>query len=231
MKKLRKYFHLSLLGILLATPVRADFFGGDVVVLTQILANSIQQLMQLRQILSSGQDTLGLLRDINRGIRQGLDIIRIINPKFNPGLYGNLETAERVLGVITNLYGVIPRTSEYKLQEMHDRSASESIAMNGALFKFANDVDAESARIIAHSKVVNPQGAAKLTAQSLAILIGVTGQVLRTNSMMLKLMGENLAITNRKEKLGSEQFKVQYDGISQALGEIPKDPKLTPLER
>jgi len=214
-----------------ARPVKADIFGGDVVVLTQLLANAIQQLYQLKQILSTGSDTLGLMRDINRGIRQGLDIIKIINPKFNPGLYGNLETAERVLGIITTLYGIIPQTAEYKLQEIHDRSAAESIAMNGTLFKFANDVDAESARIIAHSRLVNPQGAAKLTAQSIAILIGVTSQVLRSNSMMLKIMGENLAITNRKEKLGSQQFKMQYDGLSQALGEMPKDPKLTPLTR
>ena len=217
--------------LIFARPVKADIFGGDVVVLTQLLANAIQQLYQLKQILSTGSDTLGLMRDINRGIRQGLDIIKIINPKFNPGLYGNLETAERVLGIITTLYGIIPQTAEYKLQEIHDRSAAESIAMNGTLFKFANDVDAESARIIAHSRLVNPQGAAKLTAQSIAILIGVTSQVLRSNSMMLKLMGENLAITNRKEKLGSQQFKMQYDGLSQALGEMPKDPKLTPLTR
>lgn len=210
-------------------PARADLWGGDVVVLTQILVQAIQQLYQLKQIFSTGRDTLGLWRDINRGIRDGLRIIQIINPKFNPGLYGSLESSEQVQRAIEELYGVIPRTSEYRLQEAQDRAVSESIAMNGTLFQYADNVDSETKRIISHAQRVSPQGAAKLTAESIAILIGVTTQVLRTNSMMLKMMGQNMALSNRKEKLQSTQFKTQYEGLSNALGELPKETKLSPL--
>ncbi len=213
----------------LPQPARADIFGGDVVVLTQILVQAIQQLYQLKQIFQTGNDTLGLMKDINRGIRDGLGVIQIINPKFNPGLYGSLETAEQVQRAIEDLYGVIPQTSEYRLQEAQDRSVSESIAMNGTLFQYADSVDVETKRIVSHAQLVNPQGAAKLTAESLAVLIGVTTQVLRTNSMMLKMMGQNMALSNRKEKLQANQFKAQYEGISGALGGLPKETKLKPL--
>lgn len=216
--------------LLVPQPTRADLWGGDVIVLTQILANAVQQLIQLRQILSTGSDTLGLLRDINRGIRDGLSIIQILNPRFNPGLYGNLETADRVLAVIQDLYGKIPQTGDAKLQQAQDQSVSESIAMNGTLFRFADQADEESKRMIAHAREVNPQGAAKLTAQSIAVLIGVTTQVLRTNSMMLKLMAENMALQNRKDKLQSAQFRTQYDGLSTAFQGLPKDTQLKPLE-
>lgn len=220
------------MSLVLATPkpVKADMFGGDIVVLTQILANAIQQLVQLREILTTGSDTLSLLRDINRGIRDGLAVIQMINPKFNPGLYGDLDTADRVMAAITDLYGRIPQTSEARLQQAQDQSVAESISMNGTLFRFADQADEESKRIIDHSRDVNPQGAAKLTAQSIAVLIGVTTQVLRTNSMMLKMMGENMALSNRKGKLQSEQFKSQYDGLSSGFHGIPKETKLTPLE-
>ena len=120
---------------------RADLFGGDVAVLVQILAQTIQQLAQLRQILSTGTDSLNLMRDINRGIRDGLAIIQIVNPKFNPGLYGDLDTADRVLSTIQDLYGRIPQTGEYRLQEAQDRSVAESIAMNGTLFRYADETD------------------------------------------------------------------------------------------
>lgn len=216
--------------LLLPKPAKADLFGGDVAVLLKILAQSIQQLYELRQILGTGKDTLALMRDINRGIRDGLRVIQIINPKFNPGLYGSLETADQVQRAIEDLYGVIPQTSEYRLQEAQDRSVSESIAMNGTLFQYADSVDEETRRIIAHSQSTNPQGAAKLTNQSLAVLIGVTTQVLRTNSMMLKMMGQNMALSNRKEKLQAQQFKTQYEGLSNALGGLPKETKLAPLE-
>jgi len=210
-------------------PAKADLWGGDVAVLIQILAQTIKQLYELQKIVSTGQDSLSLWRDINRGIRDGLRVIQIINPRFNPGLYGNLETSEQVQRAIEDLYGVIPQTSEYRLQQVQDRSVSESIAMNGTLFQYADSVDEETKRIIAHSQAVNPQGAAKLTNQSLAVLIGVTTQVLRTNSMMLKMMGQNMALSNRKEKLQAQQFKTQYEGITQALGAIPKETKLQPL--
>jgi hypothetical protein len=231
MKIFRKYFFLLTFAVTLFRPTiaKADLWGGDVVVLTQILANAVQQLYHLKQILSTGHDTLGLMREINRGIRHGLGIIQIINPKFNPGLYGSLETAERVLNIISDLYGIIPQTSEYVLQKSQDLSASESIAMNSKLFRFADDVDKESERILKHAQGVNPQGAAKLTAESVAILIGVTSQVLRTNSMMLKVMGQNMALANRKEKLQSEQFKTQYEGLSESMSELPKELKLPTL--
>lgn len=210
-------------------PAKADLFGDDVAVLIQILAQTIKQLYELQRIVDTGKDSLSLWRDINRGVRDGLRIIQIINPKFNPGLYGGLETTEQVQRAIEDLYGVIPQTSEYRLQEAQDRSVTESISMNGTLFQYADSVDEETKRIIEHSRSVNPQGAAKLTNQSLAILIGVTTQVLRTNSMMLKMMGQNMALSNRKEKLQATQFKTQYEGLSNALGGLPKETTLAPL--
>lgn len=187
------------------------------VVLTQILANAVQQLIQLKEVVTTGSDTLSLMRDINRGIRDGLNVIRMINPKFNPGLFGDLDTAERVLSVISDLYGKIPQGSEAKLIQAQDQSVAESIAMNGTLYRFADQADQESQRIIDHAGAVSPQGAAKLTAQSIAVLIGVTTQVLRTNSMMLKLMGQNMAVNNRQGKLQAEQFQRQYQGLGQGF--------------
>ncbi len=232
MKKFKKMLVIGLMSLCLIVPkpAKADLFGGDVAVLVQILANAIQQLAQLQQLLSTGSDTLGLLREINQGIREGLTVLQMINPKFHPGIYGNLETAEKVLGIINDLYGKIPQTAEVRLQQAQDQSASESIAMNGPMFQFADQADEESKRIFEHSQSVSPQGAAKLTAQSIAVLIGVSTQVLRSNSMILKAMGENMALQNRKEKLQSAQFKNQYDGLSQGIGSLPKETKLGSLK-
>jgi len=47
--------------------------------------------------------------------------------------------------------------------------------------------------------------------------------------MILKMVGQNLALENKRDKIESSQFKSQYDGLSSALGELSKDPKLQPL--
>lgn len=231
MKRLRRHLGIVFLmfALIFPTPSRADMFGGDVLVLSQILMQAIQQLSALQRIFSTGSDTLGIIRDINRGIRDGLAMIQIRNPRFSPGLYGNLDSADRVLSTIHDIYGQSPRTGEARIQDAQDQSVAESIAMNGTLFQYADQVDGESKRIMDHAQAVNPAGAAKLTAQSLAVLIGVTTQVLRTNSMMLKMMAENMALQNRKDKIASSQFKTQYDGLSTALGTLPTQTKLPSL--
>lgn len=231
MNRLQKLFTVGLFcaSLMIPRPCRADIFGGDVVVLTQILANAIQQLIQLRQILSTGSDTLGLLQEINSGIRDGLLVLQVIDPKFRPGVYGDLNNANSVLAAISDLYGQAPQTGEMRLQQTQDQSVAESIAMNSAIFDYAEQTDAESRRIFNHALFVSPQGAGKLTAQSMAVLIGVTNQVLRTNSMMLKMMSENMALQNRKEKIQSAQFKSQYEGLSGAFEGIPKSTTLKPL--
>ena len=72
-----KYFQkiifslLLFFGLSLSPPARADLFGGDVVVLTKILLQCIQQVQQLQMILKNGKDHLGLLKDLNTGIPLG----------------------------------------------------------------------------------------------------------------------------------------------------------------
>lgn len=223
MKSLRLIYVTGILGISAYCPfARPDMFGGDIAVLMQIYSNAIQQLIQMRQIFATGSDSLDLMRDINKGIREGLTGMQMMNPRFNPGIYSGLASTDSVLEVVKDLYGPVPESVEAGLQHAQDQSVAESIAMNGSLFRFADQADEESKRIIAHASEVSPQGAAKLTAQSISVLIGVSTQVLRTNSMMLKMMGQDMAIMNRKGKLQSEQFKAQYEGLSQGL-KLTKD--------
>jgi hypothetical protein len=80
------------LSVLTPTIANADIFGGDVVVLTQILAESIRQLIQIESLVKNGADSFSFLQEINSGIRNGLTVMEILNPKFNPGLYGNVST-------------------------------------------------------------------------------------------------------------------------------------------
>lgn len=229
---MKKYFSLVLIGFSLmlpAKPARADFWGGDVVVLVQILAQAIEQVTRLQAIIQTGKDTLNLTRDINAGVRSGLDLIRIANPHFNPGLYGDLKDPQNVLRAIHDIYGQSPKTADKELMDSQDQSVAEVISMNRNLYDYADQADQERERILIHSQVVSPQGAAKLQNQSLAVLIGVTTQLLRTQSQMLKLMGQNMALENRKEKMTSNQFIENYQGLSSGFRSLPKDSKLPSL--
>lgn len=231
MKNLKRKIIAFIFCFALVTPLpsRADLFGGDVAVLMQILAQAIEQVARLQSIIQNGQDTLNLMRDINSGVRSGLDLIRIINPRFNPGLYGDLKDPQNVLRAIHDLYGQTPKTADKELMDSNDQSVAEVISMNRNIYDYADQVDQERERILLHSQVVSPQGAAKLQNQSLAVLIGVMTQLLRTQSQMLKIMGQNMALENRKEKMTSSQFIENYQGLSKGFKSLPKDTTLPNL--
>lgn len=216
---------LILSGILLVTPTKAkaDLWGADVVVLVKILAESIQTVVQLKSILQNGQDTLNLLRDINQGVKTGLDTIRIINPKFDAGVYGKLNNVDAVLSAIQNVYGEVPEGMDVDLMKSQDQSVAEVISMNRNLYDYADQVDKERDRLLVHSQVVSPQGAAKLQNQALGVLIGVNTQLLRTQSQMLKLMAQNMAFDNRKEKIITKNFQENYKSVSENIKSLPKE--------
>lgn len=229
---MRKYFiqiFLVFTLLLKVSPAHADLFGGDVAVLTQILVQSIQTVIQLKSILDNGQDALNLTRDLNAGIRSGLDLIRIINPKFNPGVYGDLRDSQNVLRAIEAIYGATPEGADQDLIRSQDMSVAEVISMNRNLYDYADQVDRERERILYHSQVVSPQGSAKLQNQSLAVLIGVMTQLLRTQSQMLKIMAQNTALETRKEKLLTQEFKQNYQGLSEGFKTLPSNLKLPNL--
>lgn len=209
---------------------RADLFGGDVVVLTQILVQSIQTVLQLKALLSNGQDTLNLMRDINAGVRSGLDVIRTINPNFKPGVYGDLNNADAVLRAIQNVYGEVPRGMDQELMNSQDQSVAEVISMNRNLYDYADGVDRERERILYHAQVVSPQGAGKLQNQALGVLIGVTTQLLRTQSQVLKLLAQNMAMQNRHEKIQTKEFQENYRDLSDGLKALPTKTNLPRLK-
>lgn len=233
MKRWKQLFVIPLLAISLATarPARADFWGGDLIYLAQILQTAIQQLTQLQNILGNGRDTLNLLRDINRGLRDALNVMRTANQTLRPGVLSDLDNLDLVLAKVEELYGRIPNTPEGKMQLMTDRSVAEAINLHNEAFRYADRLDPEAERIKDYAHMVNPAGAAKVTVQSMGMMIHVLNQILRTNAAILKLQSEQLALQNRRGKLDSEQFRMQYEGVSDAFGNLRSNFNLPSISR
>jgi hypothetical protein len=203
------------------TPSKADFWGGDIPLLIQIVANTLQQLAQLRAILGNGQDTLGFLRDINQGISEALNIMRTMNSTLQPGIFSQYRDPATLLSALQDLYGLIPETSHSRLEAAQDQSVSEAITLHNQAFDYAAQIDPEAERIKDYSHSASPAGAGRLTAESLGVLIHVSNQILRTNAALLKIQSENLALQNRKEKMNSAQFHDEYRELSKGFNQYP----------
>jgi hypothetical protein len=213
------------LQIALSCPARADLFGGDDVILAQILAESIEQLTQLEQILGTGQDQISFLRQVNEGVSQSMSIMRTANSTLHPGSFYQYQGTGQMLSLIQQVYGMVPHTSNSPLQELTDNSVAEALTLHNSAFTYADGIDPEAERIKDYSQNASPLGAARTTTESMGVLIHVNDQILRTNAESLNIQSENLALMNRREKLNSEQTRIQYQGLSDAFG------KMTPMSQ
>jgi hypothetical protein len=215
---MKKMIFLLVMVLVCLTPTaKADIFGGDVAVLTQILAQTIQQLAELRSILGTGQDTLGLMQDINRGINDSLNLMRTISPNTNPGIYSDWTQISGALTQLGGIYGTPIESHDLHVQQDTDESVAEAVTLNNSIYKYTASIDEIGELIKNESHTVSPRGAAKLTAESLGVMLNLQNEMLRTQATGLKLQAQALAIQNRKDKEKTRQMVGSADDLNSAL--------------
>ena len=166
---------------------RADLFGGDVVVLTQILANAIMQLQQLQKLFNTGSDSLNLLRDINRGINDSLNLMRTVSPYTDPGLYSDWDRVQAARQRVNTIYGTVTPSRVATMQRDADQNVAEAITLNNQIYAYTNTIDQIGEAIKTYSHRASPGGAQKLTAESMGVMLNVMNQNLRAQATGLKL--------------------------------------------
>ena len=223
-----KRFILTIFCIFLISfpKAHADLFGGDVAVLTQILANAIKQLTELKSIVDASEGNLELLREINRGINDAMQMIETISPYIDPGLYRELQKISDAIRHIEGIYGVVAPSKEYKVQSDTDHIAAEAITLNTNIYKYAELIDDIGEQIKSYSKVASPGGAQKLTAQSLGVLLHVQNESLRAQATGLKLQAQSLAVQNKKDKEKTKHIIAISNELEKSINDNPPQFKL-----
>jgi hypothetical protein len=211
-------------GILLAFAVgfispraRADIFGGDVAVLVQILANAIKQLTEMRNILNTGRDQLQLIRDINRGINDSLKVIETSYPNLAPGIYENWKKSTDVTRGLEEIFGKPGPGIDSQAMGLTDKLAAESVLANTQIREYTARIDKLGEDIKRFSHKVSPGGAAKLTAESLGIMLHVQNEQLRAQGQMLKMQAQTMALDNRQKKLEATEVARAINDLSTSI--------------
>ena len=175
-------------------------FGGDDVLLSQILSNDIQSLYQLMSILGAAQDNLHLVQDINQGLNDSLQMAQTMRVALPTGLYGNWKDPQQALAQLKTVYGAIPTSNEAGVQGDLDLGVAEAVAQNNAAFTQAGKFDEIGEQVKSASHNVSPGGAQKLTAQSMGVMLHVMNESLRTQAVGVKLAAQRMAADNHRDK-------------------------------
>lgn len=204
---MKKYvIRITLSVCLFTTQVRADFWGGDIFYLAQILTNTIKQLVELKSIVDNGRDNLELIRDINRGINDSLRLAHTINPNIDPGVYQDWHNVNDAIQKLQNIYGVVVNSPDARVYRDTDQQVAEAVTMNNQIYNYTQEIDEIGEAIKDYSHDVSPGGAQKLTAQSMGIMLQLMNQSLRTQATGLKLQAQTMAVENKKEKDATKEY-------------------------
>jgi len=144
MKKKAIIFLLCFL-LLFPRTSSADLFGGDVVVLTQLLVQSLSRYQQLKTILKTGSKNLELLEEVNRGINDILEVYNTLHTGHGHGqgrgVYGDWQNVEEAIRRLERLYGKIPQSQDSEIQRDTDRIAAEAISLNNSINDYSIRID------------------------------------------------------------------------------------------
>lgn len=196
---------------------KADLWGGDVVVLTQILIQTIEQLVKLKMIYDTAKDNVDMVREINEGINETLGKLRDIEPNLDPGIFKDWKRLHSALKSVENLYGKVTPSKNSKAHKAHDQSIAESIVFGNSMYQNSKKIDSIGERIQRRADRASPKGAQKLTAQSLGVMLKVQSESLRAQAKEIKLSAQSLARQNQRDKNTVNQILETGSDIAEAL--------------
>lgn len=215
---MKKFISICLSILLLSTqPARASIFGEETVVLAQILANALQQLAQLKQILDTGKSNLDLIREINRGINDSMNLVRTVYPNIDPGIYKDWQSVQDAVNKLETIYGVADPSLNQRVYRDTDQNVAEAVQLNNSIYQYTQQIDEIGEAIKQVSHDVSPGGAQKLTAQTLGVMLHVMNQNLRAQATGLKLQAQSMALQNKKDKDSTREFLSNSETLRVAM--------------
>ena len=185
---------------------------AQVVQLGKILEENIRRYKQLKQIIEQNDGNREYLRILNEGINNAEGLLQSLP----------LDNDKEMEGIrkIRKVYGDIPRSEEYNLRLLHDKTASEGFKLASEADRYTKRQEKNADRVFEQARRASPQGAQRMSAQTGAQILHSLSQLIKINSRMLKLQGQQLAYQNKKGKDSAVHFDKITGDIKKAIKAI-----------
>ena len=200
----------------LTTPARADFWGGDLVYLAQILEQNIKHYYQLKMLIDTAKDQCDYLRFINAGIDNSLGLLEAL-PVKDEKVLAEIRSFKEAMNKMSDLYGSVPKSKEAAMQTLHDQTVAESLRMINTFKEFSTTQEENSIRIGIDSRNASPKGAMRMQAETSAEILRSLSQLIRLNTQMLKLQSEQFGMQNKLGKESVANFQKANDDLGKSF--------------
>lgn len=197
-------------------PTRADLFGGDVAILSQILIQAIDQVYKLSQLIGKAKETVSILEDMNRGVKEVLRIAETAHIPIPPGVYEKAKQIDAAASMAREIYGEMARKSPTFVRN-NFRSGVEALHLSEDAFDYSTFLDKTGERIKSSAVLANQASATRLTAETLGVLLHSVNHSSRIQAKSLELSSNERLETSARENARFESFVNTHQRIEDDL--------------
>jgi hypothetical protein len=189
-------------------PARADFWGGDLPLLAQIVTNTLSTLAQLQQQTK-------MLKDQTQGINDQINRIKTIEKLINPSNWKEWKNPEVALKRLKEIYYTLPPEYRNQKSDAFESEMSKAMALSSQMTDEAHSTFLSGKELERRGADASPAVAEKLTASGVGTLISLEAQSQVAQSQMISLLSQMLA-----QGVEQESRKVTMTGNSfKSIGE------------
>ena len=202
---------LALLIMIIPFGAKADFWGGDLPLLAQIVTNTLKTIAELEK-------QTNFLRDEMDGVRDRINRIRTIADVVQPANWNQWKDPNEALRRLRLIYYTLPK--EYQSEKSQAIEEELTKAMN-----LIAKVSGESSTTFYSGKELERKGAdaspavaQKLTASGVGTLVSMESQSQVIQSHIISLLTQILAEANEKESRMIVSKGTSFNDYSDNLG-------------
>lgn len=221
-----KYFWICLgtlvaAEVLVAPPKRVHAaWGAELPILINILTQAITQVRNLQLIIGTTRDTVSLLQEMNRGVREVLRLAQTAHVPLPPQVYEMANTIEAATREAESVYGVLSGATPAHTRNTY-QSGTEGLFLSQDAFRYSSTLDQAGERIKESAIVASQASATRLTAESMGVLIHAVSHGNRLSAKGLEILSTERIEDAAKESAKFEAFVSSQNQIEDHLRRAP----------
>jgi hypothetical protein len=187
--------------------------------LIKIYAENVKRFYQLKQMIDQADRHDKYIRVLNEGINNATGLMNAL-PVKDENILAQLRDFETALRKVEEIYGLIPKSSDSEIHQLHDSTIAESFKLSNTVKEYASRQEMNATNIFIQSSSASPKGAERMNAQASAQILHSLNQLIKLNGQMLKLQSESFAFTNKEGKDSAEGFNKTRGDLERAMKKI-----------
>jgi hypothetical protein len=177
---------------LLGVPAKADFWGGDLPLLAEIVTNTLMTLNQLREQSQMMEDEMD-------GIKDKIQRIQTISELVQPSTWGEWRDPAEALRRLKVVYYTLPKEYRSDKADTVEQELSKAMATIAKISGGAHSSFLSGKELERRGTDASPGVAQKLTASGIGTLVSMEAQTQVIQSHITSLLAQMLADSNEKE--------------------------------